>query len=101
MTIFGIEIQLRPSSARSAASPAYPAPTGQQTLADLQPGRRSKVRGFGPALTKEQRAHLQAYGVIPGHVIQVVQHKPVTVAQIEHTELALEAGVAEQVWLEP
>jgi Fe2+ transport system protein FeoA len=51
-------------------------------------------------MSPEHRAHLQAYGVIPGYEVRVVQHKPVTVVQIEHTELALEAGVAGQVWLE-
>lgn len=102
MTIFGFEIHLRPSHAAAlhGAPRTHTVSSGQQTLAALLPGCQSRVAGFGPALSPEQRAHLQAYGVIPGHVIQVVQHNPVTVAQIEHTELALEAGVAEQIWLE-
>jgi hypothetical protein len=33
--------------------------------------------------------------------VQTLQHSPVTVAQVEHTELAVEAGVARQIWLEP
>jgi Fe2+ transport system protein FeoA len=40
---------------------------------------------------------LQAYGLIPGDWVYVVQQKPVTVVQIEHLELALEGDLARQV----
>jgi len=64
------------------------------TLAEAQPGRRLRVRGFLPGLSAERQTHLQAYGLIPGHSVRVLQQSPVTVVQIEHTELALENEMA-------
>jgi Fe2+ transport system protein FeoA len=64
------------------------------TLADAKPGRCLRVRGFLPGLSTERRTHLQAYGVVPGHCVRVLQHSPVTVVQIEYTELALENDMA-------
>jgi Fe2+ transport system protein FeoA len=43
---------------------------------------------------------LQAYGLAPGHCVRILQHSPVTIVQIEHTELALEGGLARQVEVE-
>jgi Fe2+ transport system protein FeoA len=37
---------------------------------------------------------LHGYGILPGCVLRVVQRTPVTVVQIEHTELALETAIA-------
>ena len=56
-----------------------------------------RVKGFLPGLSPERQAHLLAYGLAPGYWVQVIQHSPVTVVRIEHTELALEAGLACQV----
>lgn len=67
------------------------------TLVDVPPGCTMRVKGFLPGLAPERRAHLQAYGLSPGYWVQVIQHSPVTVVRIEHTELALEAGLARQV----
>ena len=67
------------------------------TLADVVPGCQVRLEGFAPSLPAGQQAHLQAYGLVPGHWVRVVQHSPVTVVQIEHTELALEAGLARQI----
>jgi len=44
-----------------------------------------------------RRAHLQAYGLIPDDWVRVVQHSPVTVIQIDQTELALENSLASQI----
>jgi Fe2+ transport system protein FeoA len=60
-----------------------------------------RVKGFLPGLTAERRAHLQAYGLSPGYWVEVIQHYPVTVVRVEHTELALEAGLACQVQVSP
>ena len=38
-----------------------------------------------------------AYGLIPGNWVEVVQHSPVTVVQVENTELALEDELASQI----
>ena len=102
MTFFRWHLNLRPAPALSARIRARKrgAASNRSTLAALPPGRKARVTGFGPGLSPEHRAHLQAYGVLPGHEVLVLQHSPVTVAQVEHTELALEAGVARQIWLE-
>lgn len=102
MTIFGLQIQLKPGPAGISQARAHKQNTTSApgTLAALAPGCQARVTGFGPRLTPEQRAHLQAYGVIPGHSLSVIQHLPVTVALIEHTELALESGVAAQIYTE-
>ncbi|MBN1147764.1 MAG: ferrous iron transport protein A [Anaerolineales bacterium] len=73
---------------------------GRLTLADIPPGRRMRVKGFSACLPAERQAHLQAYGLIVGHFIRVLQHAPITVIQIEHTELALEGGLARLVEVE-
>jgi Fe2+ transport system protein FeoA len=51
-------------------------------------------------MPRERRAHLQAYGLVPGHCVRILQHSPVTIVQIEHMELALEGGLARQVQVE-
>lgn len=78
---------------------AIPAPPAQLTLADIPPRSRARVVGFG-ALSAAQLTHLQAYGLLPGHQVRVLQHAPVTVVQIEQTELAFEAELACQIWVE-
>lgn len=67
------------------------------TLADVPPGYCARVGGFASSLSPEQLTHLQAYGLVPGHWVRVLQHSPVTVVQIEHTELALEGDLARQI----
>lgn len=71
--------------------------TAGRTLVDVRPGERGAVRGFGPGVPTAQREQLQAYGISTGQEVVVVQHSPVTIIQVDHTELALEAEVAETV----
>jgi Fe2+ transport system protein FeoA len=66
-------------------------------LSEVPPGRRTRVVDFLPGLPADRRAQLQAYGLAPGYYIRVVQHSPVTIIQVDHTELALEASLARQV----
>jgi Fe2+ transport system protein FeoA len=49
------------------------------------------------AVPLAQREQLHGYGLLPGRVLRVMQRTPVTVVQIEHTELAIEAEVAQAV----
>jgi Fe2+ transport system protein FeoA len=72
----------------------------QLTLADIAPGHKARLIGFCPGLAAERRAHLIAYGMTPGHTIQVIQHTPVTVIRVEHTELAMEIEVACEILVE-
>ena len=70
------------------------------TLADVPSGHQALIEGFTYSIPTDRREHLQAYGVVPGHWVQVIQHSPVTVIQIEHTELALELDLARKVNVE-
>jgi Fe2+ transport system protein FeoA len=58
------------------------------------------VGGFLDGLPIDRRAQLQAYGLIANNWVQVLQQAPVTVIQIHHTELALEAKLASQIKVE-
>lgn len=69
------------------------------TLADVPTGCRARVVGFCPGLPADRLAYLQAYGLAPGYWVRVLQHNPVTVVQVEHTELALETELACEVWV--
>lgn len=64
-----------------------------RTLADVQPGGEAIVRGLD-GLDHDHREHLQAYGLVPGRRVHVIQHAPVTVVQVEHTEVAFEFHLA-------
>jgi Fe2+ transport system protein FeoA len=68
-------------------------------LTELPPGSRARMADFAPDISAEYKAYLQAYGVIPGHALWLRQHKPVTVIQVEHTELAFEAELAAAIFV--
>jgi Fe2+ transport system protein FeoA len=67
------------------------------TLADVIPGEGARLIGFAPEFPPERWAHLQAYGLVPGRFVRVLQHNPVTVVQVEHCEIALEGELASQI----
>ncbi len=67
------------------------------TLADVPPGCQARVAGFSGNLKPDRSAYLQAYGLMPGHWVRVVQHSPVMVVQVEHTEIAIEQEMALEV----
>lgn len=71
------------------------------TLADTPAGQRVCLRGFSSSLPAERLSHLLAYGLAPGRWVQVIQHEPVTVVQVEHSELALENDLARQIEVTP
>lgn len=66
-------------------------------LAGVKPGQQAKVVGFSSAIPADRQAHLQSYGLTPGRLVRVVQHSPVTVIQVEHTELALDTEIAREI----
>jgi Fe2+ transport system protein FeoA len=74
--------------------------THKLTLAEVPVGSDVCVSGFVPGLSSGQRLQLQTFGLLEGHCVHVVQHSPVTIIQIEHIELALENGLARQVFVE-
>lgn len=67
------------------------------TLAEVPPGCQARVTGFSSRLSPDRFAYLQAYGLVPGYWVRVIQHSPVVVVQIDHTELALELDLAGSV----
>ena len=69
-------------------------------LAGINPGQQAKVLGFTTTLPTDRLTYLQSYGLIPGRVVRVVQHSPVTIIQVEHTELALEREMARDIQVE-
>jgi Fe2+ transport system protein FeoA len=71
-----------------------------RTLADVKPGEQTKVTGFSQQLSPARLAHLQAYGLVPGYPVRVVQQSPVTVVQVDFVELALEEELARGVSVE-
>jgi Fe2+ transport system protein FeoA len=73
-----------------------PIVSGKGTLDQVKPGAQVIVLDFG-RIDPVQKDHLQAYGLTPGRQMLVLQQRPVTVVQIEYTELAFEKVIAEQV----
>jgi len=67
------------------------------SLADVTPGCRACIQGFDPGIPQNRQDHLMAYGLIPGHWVEVLQHSPVTVVKVDNTELALEDKLASQI----
>ena len=70
------------------------------TLTDALPGTALHITGFSDDLPSQQQEHLQAYGLVAGRKVRVLQHAPVTVVQVEHLELAMEAELANTVHVE-
>jgi hypothetical protein len=71
----------------------------QCALADVPLDCRARVVDVS-ALPTAQREQVQGYGILPGCMLRVMQRTPVTVVQIEHTELAIEAEVARAIWVD-
>lgn len=71
----------------------------QLTLKDVPPGHKACVAGFSLLLSAERRALLRAYGLVPGYLIRVMQHSPVSIIQVEHTEIALEPELASEIFI--
>jgi Fe2+ transport system protein FeoA len=80
-------------AAELAATGLRAAGQNQLTLVDVPVGWSARIAGIEglPASRKQQ---LSAYGLLSGDWIRVIQHTPVTVAVVDHTELALEADLA-------
>jgi Fe2+ transport system protein FeoA len=77
-------------------SPQRELATGTNSLDKIDPGMEVRVASL-EQLPEAIRITLQAYGVLPGKLIRVLQHNPETVIEVESTELAFEKEVAEKV----
>jgi Fe2+ transport system protein FeoA len=71
-----------------------------KTLIHVNPGFNAKVLGFSINIPSDRPSHLQAYGLTAGREVLVLQHSPVTIIQVDHTELALEKSLADMVEVE-
>jgi Fe2+ transport system protein FeoA len=69
-------------------------PSELLNLTQVSAGGRAQVLGYSHHLSSERLAQLQAYGLVPGAWVMVVQHSPVTIIRVDHTELAMEEGMA-------
>lgn len=81
---------------RDAAEASDERESQPRTLAGVKPGREVLITGYGD-LSGSQRQHLQAYGLLPGRRVRVLAQRPVTIVQVEETELAFEGGIASGV----
>jgi Fe2+ transport system protein FeoA len=70
------------------------------TLADAPAGALVRVRSL-EAIPPARRERLHAYGLLPGSTVRVVASSPVTVVDVERTELAFEAEIARGVAVAP
>lgn len=66
------------------------------TLDAVPIGSCARVVGF-QGLPPGQIAHLLGYGLSPGRRVTVLQQLPVTVVQVENTQIALESDMAGSV----
>jgi Fe2+ transport system protein FeoA len=94
---FGKHIGKRARRRKHGTCPTCYEKTAELTLADVPAGGRARVAGFCRGIPADRLAHLQAYGLAPGYWVRVLQHRPVTIIQVEHTELALETELACEV----
>jgi Fe2+ transport system protein FeoA len=78
---------------RRAAADTQPPTAARSTLAAVPPGGLARVAGFG-GLAAGQREQLQAYGLMPGRSVRMIQRTPVVIVRIDHTEIALEYELA-------
>jgi Fe2+ transport system protein FeoA len=88
-----------PSPVPGLLSPVSSPPSPVRRLSEIPVGERVRVMSLGEGLTPLRCARLQAYGVVPGFWVRVIQHEPVTVIEVDHLELAMEGEVAEGIWV--
>jgi Fe2+ transport system protein FeoA len=75
-------------------------PASGTSLADVGVGARARIVDVD-ALPQRQREQRLAYGVAPGRTVEVLQTQPVTVMQVERTELALERTLSRAIVVAP
>lgn len=67
------------------------------TLRDVPAGNPVVIKGYLDQMPAHRRTQLMAYGLHPGQLVKICQQYPVTIIQIDFTELALEWDLAEAV----
>lgn len=64
------------------------------TLAECDPHQPACIRAFRPGISAPRRESLNAFGLLPGRPVMVLQQSPLTVVQVGAAELALETDLA-------
>ena len=72
---------------------------GPLTLADIPPRMRVRILNMDN-LPVERRDYLLAFGFTPGQWVEIKQHRPAIVVQVDYTELALEPEDAIRILVE-
>ncbi|GHT95095.1 hypothetical protein FACS1894116_10060 [Betaproteobacteria bacterium] len=62
-------------------------------------GSHVLLNEFSDEIAPLLREQLLAYGLTTNHALTVLQQQPMTVVLCDHMELALEHGVAQQIWV--
>ena len=70
------------------------------TLAEADVGSTAIVLDF-KALPDSRKRHLNAYGLSPGAEVIIRQQSPVTIFEIDQTEIALERQLAAKIRVQP
>lgn len=65
-------------------------------LTEVKKGQSARVLSLNGLPLSRQR-YLSAFGIIPGAEVMIRQQKPVTIIEIDRTELALENELAEKI----
>ena len=83
-------------------TPSAPPPraTDRLSLLDLAPGQEGRVVALGES-EPEQMMHLSDYGLMLGAPVRLCQRRPTPIIQVGETELALDAVLARDVYVEP
>ncbi len=107
MTIFELQAKWMHGNRRFFQNSTKTAPLKESaqreeglTLADIPARMQARIVSISQRMPANQRAHLQAYGLIPGRMVKITQRSPVTVVRIEQMELALETELAGLVLVE-
>lgn len=67
-----------------------------RALSEVRPGALARVARFGN-ISPAWQERLLAHGILPGCVVRVLQHQPVTIIQVEHMELGFERSLARMI----
>jgi Fe2+ transport system protein FeoA len=70
---------------------------GTPTLMGAAAGSVVRIAGFAAGTPADVRERLLAYGLMPGQAVRVLAQRPLTLLQIEHSELALERVLAGRI----
>ncbi|MFP3853371.1 MAG: ferrous iron transport protein A [Anaerolineales bacterium] len=69
-------------------------------LSQIKVGEKALILDMN-GLPEQRKRHLSAYGVTPGVEVTIRQQTPLTIFEVDHTELALEEKLAASILVQP